>query len=143
APEFRRRRAAEFAACFAQLRDGRYRRTIRCNFHLKHGIQSPFVFWGLLDEPLLSLALECLPAGDLEACFERLLLDVRANRAGLPDLVQFWPLQRRYRLIEVKGPGDRLQDNQVRWLRYCVSRGIPVCVCQVTWNGAEGTGAAA
>src|SRR2546430_1838314 len=48
----------------------------------------------------------------LEACFMRILSDIRANRCGLPDLVQFWPGERRYRLIEVKGPGDRLQDNQ-------------------------------
>ena len=39
--------------------------------------------------------------------------------------------ERRYRLIEVKGPGDRLQDNQIRWLSFCVAQEIPVCVCKV------------
>jgi len=47
----------------------------------------------------------------------------------LPDLVQFWPMERRYRLIEVKGPGDRLQDNQRRLLEFCVSHRMPVSVC--------------
>jgi hypothetical protein len=37
-------------------------------------------------------------------------------------------------LIEVKGPGDRLQDNQIRWLSFCVAREIPVCVCKVSWR---------
>ena len=67
----------------------------------------------------------------------RILSDIRANRCGLPDLVQFWPAERRYRLIEVKGPGDRLQDNQIRWLTFCVAQGIPVSVCHVTWLTAD------
>jgi hypothetical protein len=34
-------------------------------------------------------------------------------------------------LIEVKGPGDRLQNNQRRFLEFCVSHGMPVSVCYV------------
>jgi hypothetical protein len=29
-----------------------------------------------------------------------LLRDVRGNRSGLPDLIRFWPAERRYELIE-------------------------------------------
>lgn len=39
-------------------------------------------------------------------------------------------------MIEVKGPGDRLQDHQTRWLEFCVDHSIPVSVCYVRWNGA-------
>ena len=130
---FRQRRAAQLAQCLGQLESEAYRDTIRLNFRVKSGIQSPFVFWGLLDEPLLELALDCLPRQHLRACFERILENIRCNRSGLPDLIQFWPAQRRYRLIEVKGPGDRLQDNQLRWLGFCHSRGIPVSLCHVSW----------
>lgn len=133
APEFRSRRASLFAQCFEQLESDAYRDTICRNFHSKQGIQSPFVIWGLVSETLLSVALSCLPREHLKVCFARILTDVRANRSGLPDLVQFWPEERRYRLIEVKGPGDRLQDNQIRWLNFCVSHGIPVNVCHVSW----------
>jgi hypothetical protein len=70
----------------------------------------------------------------LKLYFERLLRDVKTNRSGLPDLIRFWPAERRYELIEVKGPGDKLQDNQIRWLRYCVSHGMPVRVCHVSWR---------
>jgi hypothetical protein len=38
-------------------------------------------------------------------------------------------------MIEVKGPGDRLQDNQIRWLHYFAEHGIPVAVCYVQWAG--------
>jgi hypothetical protein len=133
APEFHGRRAALFEQCFKQLASGEYRDTLRRNFEQKAGLQSPFVFWGVMSQTLLDLALECLPPEHLQACFARILANVRANTSGLPDLVQFWPAERRYRLIEVKGPGDRLQDNQTRWLGFCVAHGIPVSVCYVSW----------
>jgi hypothetical protein len=65
--------------------------------------------------------------------FERILLDVQANRTGFPDLIQFWPAERRYNMIEVKGPGDRLQDNQLRWIDYCATHQMPVTVCYLQW----------
>ena len=132
-PEFHTRRAPQFAACFAQLTDGRYRQTILDTFERKTGIQTPFVAWNWLTREQLELALDCIPATHLYELLQRLLTDVRANRSGLPDLIQLWPAERRYRLIEVKGPGDRLQDNQIRWLNFCVAREIPVCVCKVKW----------
>jgi len=133
APDFRARRESQFAQCFEQLDSNAYRDTIYHNFQQKQGIQSPFVFWGVMSEALLGIALDCLPPRHLKACFGRILSDIRANRCGLPDLVQFWPQERRYQLIEVKGPGDRLQDNQIRWLSFCVTQGIPVSVCHVSW----------
>ncbi|VBB13875.1 VRR-NUC domain-containing protein [Burkholderia stabilis] len=136
APDFAARRADAFAACFAQLDSGAYRETIRRHFATKAGLQSPFVFWGVLSEALLDEALACLPPEHLRLWFARLLADIRSNRSGLPDLVRFWPGERRYELIEVKGPGDRLQDNQTRWLAYCVAHGIPVRVVDVEWAGA-------
>lgn len=135
-PDFHRRREREFAACFVQLASGEYKQTIRRNFARKMGIQSAFVSWGWLTEELLDVALECLPPTHLEHCFHRILRDVKTNRAGFPDLIQFWPRERRYRMIEVKGPGDRLQDNQIRWLEYCASHGMPVSVCHVRWAAA-------
>jgi hypothetical protein len=71
----------------------------------------------------------------LKLWFARLVSDIRANRSGLPDLIRFWPTDRRYELIEVKGPGDRLQDNQIRWLAYCAQHGMPARVLDVRWDG--------
>lgn len=131
--DFHDRRAELFAACFAELDDGRYRQTIRRRYAEKWGVQSPFVFWGALSEDLLDQALDCLPAEHLKHWFARLLLDIKANRAGMPDLIQFWPQHKTYRMIEVKGPGDRLQDNQLRWLEFCHEHRMPVAVCYVQW----------
>ncbi|KAA1013600.1 VRR-NUC domain-containing protein [Paraburkholderia panacisoli] len=133
APDFHARRAEQFAGCLAQLDSGVYRETILRHLHSKAGLQSPFVFWGPLTPDLVVLALDCLPAAHLKLWFERLLRDIRGNRSGLPDLIRFWPAERRYELIEVKGPGDRLQDNQIRWLAYCAQHGMPVRVLDVRW----------
>jgi hypothetical protein len=133
AADFVARRASQFEACLAELATGAYRQTILRRYAEKAGIQSPFVAWPALSDALLALALDCFPAAHLRLWFERLLREPVANRSGLPDLVRFWPHERHYELIEVKGPGDRLQDNQRRWLTYCVTHGMPVSVLQVRW----------
>lgn len=130
---FRVRRAAAFEACFDALEAKTYAARIRQTFSAKNGTQSPFVAWGLLSDELLEHALMCIPAADLRGYFERLLDNLSENRSGLPDLVQFWPAERRYRMVEVKGPGDRLQDNQLRWMQFCSTRRISVAVCHVRW----------
>ncbi len=132
-PDFYLRRAALFDACLAQLDDEGYQAVIRQHYVIKHGLQSPFVFWGALTPDLLEQALHCLPAHHLKRWFRRLLQDIKANRTGMPDLIQFYPEQQRYRMIEVKGPGDRLQDNQLRWLDFCAEHEMPVVVCYVQW----------
>lgn len=132
--DFVSRRAEAFSARLALLDSDAYLAAIRETYTAKVGILSPFVHWELLDENLLEQALHCLPAAHLKLWFERLLADPKANRAGMPDLIQFWPGQARYRMIEVKGPGDRLQDNQKRWLAFCAEHGMPVEVCYVRWQ---------
>lgn len=136
-PDFHARRAPLFEACLAQLEDGSWRDTIRQHYASKYGLQSPFVFWGALSPQLLEQAMHCLPVAHLRLWFRRLLLDIKANRAGMPDLIQFFPEQGRYRMIEVKGPGDRLQDNQLRWLDFCAEHDMPVVVCYVQWQTEE------
>ncbi|WPP02080.1 VRR-NUC domain-containing protein [Pseudomonas sp. HR96] len=143
-PDFHSRRAALFDACLGQLDDERWKASIRTCYAQKWGLQSPFVYWGALTPTLLEQALACLPAQHLRHCFVRLLEDIRHNRAGMPDLIQFWPEEGRYRMIEVKGPGDRLQDNQLRWLEFCALHQMPVEVCyvQYTVQYTGGAGAA-
>jgi hypothetical protein len=94
------------------------------------------VWWEALSEELLELALDCIPAAHLRKWCERILVDVKANRSGFPDLIQFWPAEGRYTMIEVKGPGDRLQDNQLRWIDYCAAHQMPVSVCYLQWEQA-------
>jgi hypothetical protein len=138
--DFYPRRQAIFDAALAQLHSDDWQATVRRNFVAKAGIQSPFVYWQVLSEPLLELALHCLPGQHLHPLFCRMLADLSANRSGFPDLIRFWPdaaAGQRYQMLEVKGPGDRLQDNQLRWLHYCEARQIPVAVCHVSYRSAD------
>ncbi|WP_417778571.1 VRR-NUC domain-containing protein [Stutzerimonas xanthomarina] len=136
-PDFHSRRAQLFDDCLNKLGTDEYRDCIRNVYRQKFGLQSQFVSWGLFDETLLDLALECIPAEHLRAFFQRILLDVPNHRSGLPDLVQFFPDEQRYRLIEVKGPGDRLQDNQKRWIDFALRHRAPIAVCYVQWDEAS------
>lgn len=99
----------------------------------KFGTANYFVNWSFLSRDLLDIALRCIPSAHLKIIFERLLFDIRSNRSGLPDLIQFFPEEKRYRMIEVKGPGDRIQDNQRRWLDYFAQHQIPAEVWYVRW----------
>jgi hypothetical protein len=94
------------------------------------------VAWDYLERGVIELALRCIPAAHLKLWFQRILQDVKDNRTGFPDLIQFFPLEGRYEMIEVKGPGDRLQDNQLRWIDYCKEHGMPVTVCYLQWQEA-------
>ena len=133
-PYFYERRRERFAECFAELESGRYKDIIRRRLLAKVGIQAPFVAWGLLSPALLKCALRCFPAEHLRLWFEWIVRDVVENRSGFPDLVQFWPNEQRYRMVEIKGPGDRLQDNQRRFLEFCGRHEMPVAVCRVRWE---------
>jgi hypothetical protein len=136
-PYFYERRRDRFAECFAKLESGRYKEIIRQRFIAKAGTQAPFVNWGLLNQPLLECALQCFPASHLRLWFEWIVRDVVENRAGFPDLVQFWPGEAQYRMVEIKGPGDRLQDNQRRFLEFCSRHEMPVFVCRVKFGESK------
>ena len=132
--DFYHRREAAFRQCLAELDTDAWRTSIRATFAQKHGIQSPFVHWDALSDELIDMALDCIPALHLKKWCERILVDIKGNRNGFPDLIQFWPGERRYNMIEVKGPGDRLQDNQLRWIEYCAAHQMPISVCYLRWT---------
>ena len=132
--DFSHRRAAAFRLCLAELDSDAYRTTICATYAQKYGIASPFVAWEALSAELIEMALACIPALHLKQWFERILQDIKANRSGFPDLIQFWPAEQRYNMIEVKGPGDRLQDNQLRWIDYCAAHQMPISVCYLQWS---------
>ncbi|MDN6319483.1 MAG: VRR-NUC domain-containing protein [Marinobacter sp.] len=136
--DFVSRRQADFDRCFAALKEGDYRQKILDTYAAKQNITNPFVTWPALSEKLLTRALDCIPASDLQILFERLLTNIREHRSGFPDLIRFYPdnpnSKPRYEMIEVKGPGDRLQDHQIRWLHFFARRGIAASVCYVRWQ---------
>jgi hypothetical protein len=124
----------EISALWESLENGQYRRNIFKTWQEKYGIANHFIHWSFITAELLEMALHCIPAEHLKVIFKRLLFDMKNNRSGLPDLIQFFPEQQNYLMIEVKGPNDRLQDNQQRWLDYFAQHQIPAEVCYVRWK---------
>ena len=103
----------------------------------KFGLMNPLVNWQALNLDIIKLALQRIPWSHWMSIFERILLDLRHNRAGFPDLVLF-PADGGYELIEVKGPGDSLQKNQQRWMQFFTKHNIPHRVAWVSWYNNNG-----
>lgn len=99
----------------------------------KAGLANPFVSWGYISVELFECCFERIPIGHFQAIFDRLLVDPHANRSGFPDLIIF-PASGSYLLAEVKGPNDKLQANQIRWLRYFAAAQIPHRLVNVEWH---------
>ncbi|SHE59455.1 VRR-NUC domain-containing protein [Microbulbifer donghaiensis] len=129
---FLQRRVA-FEQRLAELDVEHLARRVWRHYRQKYGVANPLVAWEALPEPLLQLALERIPADHWHRLFRRLLSDIGHHRNGLPDLILF-PSSGGYELVEVKGPGDRLQQNQQRWLAYFARHQIPHRVLHVEWQ---------
>jgi hypothetical protein len=132
-PDFFRRRHRTIEHRLTQLADPLYLHSevMRC-YRAHQGIANSWVNWRAVDAELLELALESIPASDLLKMWRRILFDPAANRSGLPDLVALGG-EGDYCLIEVKGPGDQLQLNQKRWLKFFQEQQIPWRVARVEW----------
>ena len=102
------------------------------HFHQKQGIANPFVFWEALREELIALTLEKIPVRHLQVIFRQLASHPGFYASGFPDLIRF--SSGGYELIEVKGPGDRLQPNQRRWFRRFHNAGIQARLVNVSWT---------
>ncbi|KAL0968667.1 hypothetical protein UPYG_G00269950 [Umbra pygmaea] len=80
----------------------------------------------------------CLGGAFLGGVVTRMAKDYRHCRAGLPDLVVWNSSNYSYKLVEVKGPSDRLSQKQQIWLDELQKLGADVEVCHVTATGARG-----
>ncbi|XP_074090359.1 fanconi-associated nuclease 1 [Macrotis lagotis] len=85
-------------------------------------------------------------AQDLVSCFggpflsgvcRILATDLRHHRGGLPDLVVWNSSNNYFKLVEVKGPNDRLSHKQMVWLDELQRLGAQVEVCHVVAVGAK------
>ncbi|NXU88764.1 FAN1 nuclease, partial [Xiphorhynchus elegans] len=73
----------------------------------------------------------CLGGAFLSGVFRRLSQDLRHCRGGLPDLVVWSTHTQHFKLVEVKGPKDRLSPKQMLWLSELQELGAAVEVCHV------------
>ncbi|XP_026168249.1 fanconi-associated nuclease 1 [Mastacembelus armatus] len=79
----------------------------------------------------------CLGGAFLGGVIARMSKDYRHCRGGLPDLVVWNSSNNTYKLVEVKGPNDRLSQKQQIWLDELQKLGADVEVCHVAATGAR------
>jgi hypothetical protein len=124
-PDFRKERERAIDARLVDIRNSEsWQRDILALFDEKRDTANYLVKWNRITRAMLELALPLIARQHLVDIFDRLSRDIGGNKTGFPDLLLF-PDSRSYELVEVKGPGDGLQRNQLRWMRYFNERGIP------------------
>lgn len=133
---FRERREGAIDRRLASLRRSDLAQTLLQAYEACYPYFCHWTDWRYVTADLVATACRVIPRPHLLAIFERLLFDPRENRSGFPDLVALGKEPGDYCLIEVKGPGDALQDGQKRWLRYFAAHDIPARVAWVSWTDA-------
>jgi hypothetical protein len=131
--DFYRRRRDSIEGRLGELSGGDLATALLAVYDREYEISNRWVNWRYLPRELLEQALSLIPADHWLGILRRILFDPEANRSGFPDLLAL-DSERGYCFIEVKGPGDQLQLNQRRWLRYFQQSGIPARVSWVRWN---------
>ncbi|MEZ9481829.1 VRR-NUC domain-containing protein [Vibrio splendidus] len=95
----------------------------------KRGIANPFVHWNYFSRSLVEHSMEAIPNALIVDLFKVILSDLKLFRTGMPDLITF--KDKEFHWVEVKGPGDKLQDNQWRWIKEFERLSVPFSVCYV------------
>lgn len=129
-PEFIQRRKVFIDNIRTQSKS-EWRKSIEKHWVEKENTRNPFVHW---QKMTLDTVLDCFDAlsrTQWQGLFDHLLSDIKHFRSGFPDLFQL--TEDGYRFIEIKGPGDKLQDNQIVWLEKFAELNINAVVCYVSY----------
>ncbi|NWU34003.1 FAN1 nuclease, partial [Hylia prasina] len=102
------------------------------------GKAAALVNWGrFISLQQVQSLVSCLGGTFLSGVFRRLSRDLRHCRGGLPDLLVWRSHSRHFKLVEVKGPNDRLSPKQMLWLSEVHKLGAAVEVCHVQNVGGK------
>ncbi|KFM08250.1 Fanconi-associated nuclease 1, partial [Aptenodytes forsteri] len=104
----------------------------------QEGKAAALVSWGrFVSLQQVQSLVSCLGGMFLSGVFRQLSKDLRHCRGGLPDLVVWRTHTNHFKLVEVKGPNDRLSHKQIVWLSELKKLGATVEVCHVQAVGGK------
>ncbi|XP_061451989.1 fanconi-associated nuclease 1 isoform X2 [Rhineura floridana] len=104
----------------------------------QEGKAAALVNWDRFSSLQQAQSLVCCFGGPfLSGVCQRLCRDLRHCRGGFPDLVVWRAKDCQFKLVEVKGPNDRLSHKQMLWLAELQKLGAAVEVCHVTAIGSK------
>ncbi|KAF8237701.1 hypothetical protein L208DRAFT_1388872 [Tricholoma matsutake] len=89
------------------------------------------VQWDICGKQDLVEIVECLGGESLSIICRLFCEDYAGRSSGVPDLVVWNAKLRTVTFVEVKGPGDRPQENQKLWFDSLLNAGADVEICQV------------
>ncbi|MFM2588079.1 VRR-NUC domain-containing protein [Vibrio sp. TBV020] len=126
--DFSEKRSCMIARIFEQIEQNglMFLHTV---YEQKYNIANPFVHWSYFTKELLDSCIKTLPNTLVIELFKVMLKDIKLYRNGMPDLMLF--KEGNYEWVEVKGPGDKLQDNQWRWINEFRTLNVDFAVCYV------------
>ncbi|WP_454441011.1 VRR-NUC domain-containing protein [Vibrio bathopelagicus] len=127
-PDFVGKRAAQIKSVFQTISEYGLNHLLDI-YDQKHGIANPFVHWNHFPKSLIEHSMDSIPNALVVDLFKVILSDLKLFRTGMPDLIAFKDDE--FHWIEVKGPGDKLQDNQWRWIKEFERLSVPFSVCYV------------
>lgn len=102
--------------------------------HRASGTWCVGVQWDLLSSEDLVDIVKCIGGDSLSVICRVLCEDYGARLSGGPDLFLWNAKDHTCKFVEVKGPGDTLQENQKVWIDVLLSAPVPVEICRVVEN---------
>jgi hypothetical protein len=135
--DFRKRREHVLEERITMLDErNEWEKMILARYDDKYNTANHLVPWKRISREQIEQILSWIPKKDILCILKRMSGKLKEFRSGFPDLVVYDPEEKRYVLMEVKGPGDQLRPNQKRWLRFFEENEIPYKVLRVKWvNG--------
>ncbi len=146
-PGFRERRSSAIDAVWQGISRGEGSARVREAWGRLRGVRIVGARWHRVTLPELEILADHLGPAGLRAILEPMLEHGLSRRRGLPDLVVFpgppvrlpdalpGRLTEGLHLVEVKGPGDRLRDDQRLWLDCLVRAEVRTEVWEVAARG--------
>ncbi|KAF5386729.1 hypothetical protein D9615_001528 [Tricholomella constricta] len=89
------------------------------------------VRWDICEKQDLLEIVECLGGGSLSIICRLFCEDYAGRSSGVPDLIVWNAAKGLCKFVEVKGPGDRPQENQKLWFDSLLGAGADIEVCRV------------
>ena len=136
-------RAEALEQVLTAVRKGRAGELIERADKLHRGERLAGASWSRVGRDALVAICQAMPAKALAMILERLAREGWSARRGLPDLIilpgtpskllEGFParLTESLHLVEVKGPGDRLRDDQRAWMHHLCTVGVKCEIWQV------------
>eukprot|EP00236_Picocystis_salinarum_P004271 CAMPEP_0183823710 /NCGR_PEP_ID=MMETSP0807_2-20130328/202_1 /TAXON_ID=88271 /ORGANISM="Picocystis salinarum, Strain CCMP1897" /LENGTH=796 /DNA_ID=CAMNT_0026068617 /DNA_START=19 /DNA_END=2409 /DNA_ORIENTATION=- len=101
-------------------------------WEVNYGAYCRGINWDSADLGQLQTIASCLSPHGIAGICRCLAEDHAGWSGGMPDLILWKPEQEAAKLVEVKGPRDRLSEQQRAWIAFLTSQGIEVEVFKVS-----------